>query len=207
MNQEKIGKFIAERRKIMGLTQNQLAEKLFVTDRAVSKWETGKAMPDSAIMLDLCQILKITINDLFYGEVVSMENYKEELEKRTLEIIKQKEENDKKMLSLEIIIGVFATIILLGFCMVASFAPMEDWLRVVLIVVGFALGVTGIFFAVRIEQVAGYYECKCCKHRYVPTFKSVVWAMHFGRTRFMKCPKCGKWSWQKKVVSKESENK
>ena len=63
MNQEKIGKFIAERRKIMGLTQNQLAEKLFVTDRAVSKWETGKAMPDSAIMLDLCQILKITIND------------------------------------------------------------------------------------------------------------------------------------------------
>lgn len=207
MNQAKIGKFIAERRKLVNLTQSQLAEQLFVTDRAVSKWETGKAMPDSAIMLDLCKILKITINDLFYGEVVSMENYKEELEKRTFELIKEKEESDKKMLSLEIIIGIFSVIILLGFCVVAAYVPMEVWLKVVLIVVGIALGLTGIFFALRIEQTAGYYECNHCKNRYVPTYNSVLWAMHFGRTRYMKCPKCGKWSWQKKVVSKENKDK
>ncbi len=75
MDQVKIGKFIADRRKMVHLTQLQLAEKLGITDRAISKWETGKAMPDSSIMLSLCEILKITVNDLLTGEVVMMENY------------------------------------------------------------------------------------------------------------------------------------
>ena len=74
MDQIKIGKFIAERRKIKGLTQMQLAEAMSVTDRAVSKWETGNSMPDSSIMLDLCEILGITVNDLLSGEVVTVEN-------------------------------------------------------------------------------------------------------------------------------------
>ena len=76
MDQIKIGKFIAERRKNKNLTQMQLAEKLGITDRAVSKWENGKAMPDSAIMLELCDTLEISVNDLLHGEVISMENYK-----------------------------------------------------------------------------------------------------------------------------------
>ena len=74
MDQVKIGKFIAECRKKNMLTQMQLAEKLNITDRAVSKWETGKAMPDTSIMLELCDILGISVNDLLSGEVVSMEN-------------------------------------------------------------------------------------------------------------------------------------
>ena len=75
MNQVKIGKFIKERRNKNNLTQMQLAEKLGITDRAISKWENGRAMPDSAIMLDLCKELGITVNDLLSGEVVTMENY------------------------------------------------------------------------------------------------------------------------------------
>jgi len=74
MNQAKIGKFIAECRRSNNLTQAQLAEKLNITDRAVSKWENGKSMPDSSIMLDLCKELGITVNDLLSGEVVVMEN-------------------------------------------------------------------------------------------------------------------------------------
>ena len=77
MNQEKIGKFIASCRKKQKLTQEKLAEKLGITDRAVSKWETGKAMPDTAIMLELCDLLHITVNDLLNGEKISMDNYKE----------------------------------------------------------------------------------------------------------------------------------
>lgn len=77
MDQIKIGRFIAERRKRVGLTQMQLAEKLKITDRAVSKWENGRAMPDSSIMLKLCDVLKITVNDLLNGEIVTMDNYKE----------------------------------------------------------------------------------------------------------------------------------
>lgn len=64
MNQETIGKFVAACRKEKGLTQKQLAEKLNITDRAVSKWETGKSIPDAAIMLDLCKILTISMVNL-----------------------------------------------------------------------------------------------------------------------------------------------
>ena len=74
MNQLKIGKFISEQRKKQGLTQAQLAEKLFITDRAVSKWETGRALPDSSIMLELCKILNISVVDLLNGEELNMIN-------------------------------------------------------------------------------------------------------------------------------------
>ena len=112
MNQVKIGKFIAECRKKNGLTQMQLAEKLNITDRAVSKWENGKAMPDSSIMLELCDELKISVNDLLSGEVVTMDNYNEKLENNLLEMVKEKEEADKRLLTLEIVIGVLSSIIL-----------------------------------------------------------------------------------------------
>ncbi len=203
MNQIKIGKFIAEERKSNNLTQSALAEMLGVTDRAVSKWENGKSLPDASIMLDLCNILKITVNDLLCGERVTMENYNKQLEENLIEITKQKQEVDKKMLSLEILIGVFSCIILFGFVFTAAFVEMKDWLRVTLILLGFIIGCVGIFFALRIEQVAGYYECRKCKYKYVPTYNSVLWAMHYGRTRFMKCPNCNKKSWQKKVVNKD----
>ncbi|MBQ2765434.1 MAG: helix-turn-helix transcriptional regulator [Clostridia bacterium] len=203
MDQIKIGKFIAECRKNNNLTQMQLAEKLHITDRAVSKWETGKSMPDSSIMLELCDVLGISVNDLLCGEVVAMDNYKEKSEQMLLEMMKQKEESDRQLLSLEILIGTFSVIILLGFTFVAALFQMADWLRVCLVLLGFIIGMIGIAFALRIEQTAGYYECSECHHRYVPTYKSVFWAMHLGRTRYMKCPKCGKRSWQKKVLTKE----
>ena len=161
-------------------------------------------MPDSAIMLDLCMLLKITVTDLLNGEVVTMDNYKEKYEKNVLDMIKQKEESDKSLLLLEWVIGIFSIIILLGFTFLASFVDMESWLRITLIVAGFVLGLIGIGFALRIEQTAGYYLCRKCGHRHVPSYNSVLWAMHYGRTRYMKCPKCEKKSWQKKVISKDN---
>lgn len=203
MNQVKIGKFIAECRKKENLTQMQLAEKLNITDRAVSKWETGKSLPDSAIMLQLCSVLKITVNDLLSGEVITMDNYNKELENKLLEMIKQKEESDKRLLKFEWVIGVLSCIILFVPIFIAALLPMEEWKQLAIIFSGFIPGFVGLCFAVRIEQIAGYYECKHCKHRYVPTYKAVNFAMHMGRTRYMKCPECGKKSWQKKVISKE----
>ena len=76
IDQIKIGRFIAQRRKSVNLTQLQLADKLNITDRAVSKWETAKAMPDTSIMLALCNVLQITVNDLLSGEVVEMDETK-----------------------------------------------------------------------------------------------------------------------------------
>ncbi|MDO4419342.1 MAG: helix-turn-helix domain-containing protein [Ruminococcus sp.] len=203
MDQIKIGKFISKCRKEKNLTQMQLAEKLGITDRAISKWETGKSLPDSSIMLELCEMLGITVNDLLSGEVVTMSNYNEKLENNLISMIKEKEKADKQLLSMEIFIGVLVSLILFSLVFVAAFVQMADWLRIVLIAVGFVVFLIGIVYAVKIEQTAGYYECAKCGHKYVPTFSSVLWSMHTGRTRFMKCPECGKKSWQKKVISKD----
>lgn len=203
MDQVKIGKFIAERRRSVELTQMQLAEKLGITDRAVSKWENGKAMPDSSIMLELCGILKINVNDLLSGEVVTVENYGKEIENKLLEVVKEKQECDRRLLTLEYIIGIFTVIILLVPCILAAYLPIENWIRIVMIATAFPIAFVGFFFTLRIEQVAGYYECAKCHHRYVPTFRAINTSMHMGRTRYMKCPKCGKRSWQKKKIEKE----
>lgn len=203
MDQVKIGKFIAQCRRDQGMTQMQLAERLGITDRAVSKWENGRSLPDSSIMLELCSILKISVNDLLCGEVVKMDNYKEKSEELILEIARQKEKGDKHLLMLEIIIAVFSMIILLSFTFAASFFQMSDGLRIGLIIAGFVICLVGLGFAIRIEQTAGYYKCRKCGHSYVPTYSSVLWSMHYGRTRYMKCPECHKHSWQKKVISKD----
>ena len=203
MDQLKIGKFIAQRRKAAGLTQLQLAERLGITDRAVSKWETGKAMPDCSLMLGLCGCLGITVNDLLCGEVITVEQENEKTQQLILDLAKQKEEADKKLLALEILIGIFSIIILFAFVLPAAYLPMDTWLRVALVVTGFAICMVGIVYALRIEQTAGYYQCAECGHRHVPSFSSVLWAMHMGRTRYLKCPRCGKHSWQKKVLTRE----
>ena len=203
MDQIKIGRFISERRKMKSLTQAQLAEKLGITDRAISKWENGRSLPDSAIMLELCEILEITVNDLLCGEVVVMEKYDKNLENNLLEMIKEKEKADKQLLRIEIVMGCVSIGVMLGLCLFASYAPLEDWVRIVLIVIGMLPVLILAPLMLKIEQVAGYYECKHCGNRYVPSYKSVNLSMHMGRTRYMKCPKCNKKSWQKKVISKD----
>lgn len=203
MDQVKIGKFIAECRKKENLTQMQLAEKLNITDRAVSKWETGKSMPDSSIMLKLCDILKISVNDLLCGEVVAMDNYNRELENNLLEMVKQKQDADKRLLRMESLAGVMAGIPLVVGIVIGLFVPMEEWKQVVIVLSGMIPLLVAIPFLLRVEQVAGFYECQHCHHQYVPEYKSVFVAPHMGRTRYMKCPECGKRSWQKKVLSKE----
>lgn len=203
MDQIKIGKFICEKRRSANLTQMQLAEKLGVSDRAVSKWENGRAMPDSSIMLDLCGILKISVNDLLCGEVVTVNDYNEKLEQNLLEMIKQKEQNDKHLLLVECVLGIMSIIILFVPIIIAALLPMEDWQRIILLFSGFIPAFVGFFFTLKIEQVAGYYECRKCGHRYVPDYKSVSMAMHMGRTRYMRCPECRQRSWQRKVISKD----
>ena len=91
MNQEKIGKFIASCRKKQKLTQEQLAEKLGITYKAVSKWETGKGLPDASIMMDLCNILEISVNDLLSGEKIAKEQYEDKVDENLIKLQKQKE--------------------------------------------------------------------------------------------------------------------
>ena len=203
MDQIKIGKFIATRRKEQGMTQAVLAEKLGISDRAISKWETGKSMPDSGIMLELCDLLRINVNELLSGERIMAEAYDKLAEENLLAMRREVEEKNRQMLKMEYLIAFPAVIAGLIMVILASFIEMPIWLRIALIVFALLLIFTVAFIAVGIEQKAGYYECQNCHHRYVPTYWQVNLAMHMGRTRYMKCPKCGKRSWQKKVLTKE----
>ena len=202
MDQIKIGKFIAEKRKEKGITQSELAERLGITDRAISKWENGRCLPDAGLMQDLCATLGITINDLFNGEVVDMKDNEKKLEEHLLEMTKLKEARDRLLLRLEIVIGIVSTVFFLVVLFLAVYLELPDWARIVLIVGDFLLYLLPICYLCRIEQIAGYYECPNCHYRYVPSFKSVFFAQHMGRTRKMKCPNCKKKTWQKKVIGK-----
>lgn len=202
MDQIKIGKFISKCRKEKKMTQAQLAEKLNITDRAVSKWETGRGMPDSSIMLELCNELGITVNELLCGERLKMDDYNLKFEENLLAVQKEKEESDRRMLKLEMVIGVISSIAFLVLVFTALFAGLYPIARVALISIGALIFITGVANAIKIEQIAGYYECRECNHKYIPSYNSVLFSIHHGRTRYMKCPQCGKKSWQKKIVSK-----
>lgn len=110
MNQVKIGRFIAECRKEKQMTQAQLAEKLNVTDKAISKWETGKGMPDSSIMLELCGLLGISVNELLSGEVLSMENYKVKAEENLMELQEKRSKAEKGFKKLSIVLAIIVII-------------------------------------------------------------------------------------------------
>ena len=204
MDQKKIGKFIAECRKKQNLTQMQLAELLGITDRAVSKWETGKALPDASLMLPLCEILKITVNDLLCGEVRCMEHYNRELEERVIMLVREQEEATKKLLRMEWVIAILSLVVLFVPIIIAITLPMEEWQSTALAFSGFLPAIVGFFFALKIEQVAGFYECPRCQEKHIPTYGAVVFAPHLGRTRYMKCPHCEKRSWQKKVIGEDN---
>ncbi len=204
MNQEKIGKFIALCRKDCGYTQAALAEKLGITDRAVSKWETGKSIPDASIMLELCEILEINVNELLTGEHIVMDNYKEMAEQNLIEMRKMEEQMNKRLLSMEsgmIVLTLISsvTLIITGAYM-ALHNPIFGGIS---IAIGVVIVWIGIVIGIKIEHDAGYYECPECKMRYVPTMKAVVMAPHIGTTRKMKCPYCNQKAYHKKVLTKE----
>lgn len=202
MDQIKIGKFIQEKRKEKKLTQSEFAEKLNITDRAVSKWENGVCMPDVGTIPEICNILNITINDLFSGEVVDMKNNEKMLEQNLLEMTRQKEERDKQLLTLEIFIGIVSTVVLLGSILLVGVFELSKLPAAIIITIASIIFATGMGLSLRIEQIAGYYECQNCHHKYVPTYQNILWAQHMCRSRKMICPKCGKKVWHKKVLKK-----
>lgn len=201
MDLKKIGKFIAKKRQEKGYTQESLAEELDISNRSISKWERGICLPETTKMPALCELFDITINDLFSGEIVDMKNNEKMLEKNLLELAKQKEQKDKQLLALEWVLGGIGLVTFFAFLFLAiPIAETNFALATAMFIAGFAIFMVAMFFGLKIEQIAGYYKCAECGHKHVPTFGAVFVAMHMGRTRHLRCPKCGKKSWQKKVL-------
>ena len=202
MDQLKIGKFIADCRKRKNLTQMQLAEKLGITDKAISKWERGIAMPDSSIMLKLCDILGISVNELLSGEKISMENNSQKNEQLLLDMAKELERKNKTIWSsMWAIMIVSMTALFAGILIAAFLIPEGIWQLVTILGVCIVFLIP-CFYALKLEVSVGAYKCKNCGCEIVPTYKEAMNAMHMGFTRYLKCPNCNKRTWCKKVIKK-----
>ena len=200
MDLKKIGKFIAENRKTAGLSQEALAEKLDISDRSISKWERGICLPDSDNMTKLCELFNINYNELLSGEKLEKSEYEKRAEENLKEFSEIESKQNKKLFLYENVIGYMASISFVILVFVASYAELETYTRIILFVLGFILLIVGVSFCLKIETETGKYECRHCGNRYVPKYSTVYFAKHIGRTRKMRCPKCGKKSWQKKVI-------
>lgn len=153
MNQEAIGKFIATCRKERNLTQMQLAEKLNITNRAVSKWETGKSCPDASIMLDLCKILEITVNELLSGERITMEDYQKKAEENLVELQEKKTKVQKMYKRIELIWGVIAILLSLVHSAINYFYPENrgTGIGTIILLVGIVMLIVYFFKFYKIE--------------------------------------------------------
>ena len=202
MDQVKIGQFIKACRKEKGLTQREVADSLSISEKTVSKWETGNGLPEVSLMLPLCELLEISVNELLSGERLDQKRYFEKAEKNIMSLMEEKAEAKKKI----IIAAITAVITLLAGLTIAILSAlweMETWLRVVLSVIAVVTIGTGIGLACVLEKEAGVYECKHCGERFVPTMKAYLFAVHTPTSRNLRCPKCGKKSFCKKRLSKE----
>ena len=201
MDQVKTGKFIQKMRKEQQLTQRQIADKLNISDKTVSKWETGNGLPEVGLMLPLCSLLHINVNELLSGERLDGQKYQEKAEVNIMDLLKEKAEAKRKIVILivQCIMTLLSGITLI---MTASFLEMQVWVRIVLVVIAAAVMVSGIIVACVMEREAGVYEGPCCGERFVPTMKEFVSGLHTFTKRKLKCPKCGKVSYCKKKLSK-----
>ena len=201
MDQIKIGKFIADERKRKGYTQKQLSEKLEISDKTISKWERGNGFPEVSLLLPLCNELEITVNELLSGERVSEEDYHKKAEESMVNLVKEAQENKKKIILSAMIAGL--TIIAAVPLFVLSGMPvLETWLRILLIVIGIIVIAGGISIACILDKEAGAFECPACHNRFVPDMKSYVMGPHTITKRKLVCPHCGAHKYCKKVLTK-----
>lgn len=198
----KIGKFIASCRKEKKLTQEQLAEKLYITDRAVSKWERGLSLPDADKMLDLCNILDINVNELLNGEKINMKDYEKKTNELLVELAKQDEIKNKKMMMDMWILMITTVVFYVGIVLLASYTLEEGVLLGTIICVSTIFTLVVAFYGLKLEIEAGYYECKKCHHKFRPKYLIGMISPHIHTTRYLKCPECHKFSWAKKVMTK-----
>lgn len=191
MDQIKIGKFIAETRKAQNMTQKQIADVLSISDKTISKWECGKGLPEVSLMLPLCDALHITVNDLLSGAKVSRIDYQKKAEENMMNLMKENEENKKRM-ALSVICGVITIIAVCSLVVIASYLEMPTAARIALIAFAAATAVMGIGAAAMLEIKAGYFECPHCKALFVPTAGEYVKGYHTFTKRKLTCPECGR---------------
>ena len=201
MDQIKIGKFIAEERKAKKYTQRELADKLSISDKTISKWERGNGFPEVSLLLPLCNELEITVNELLSGERLQAMDYKKKAEENMVNLVKEAQESKKKII-MSAMVSVLVIVAAVPLFVVAGMFEMQVWTRVLLMGIGFVIMVMGIAIACVLDREAGAFECPECKERFVPDMKSYVMGPHTITKRKLVCPHCGVHKYCKKVLTK-----
>ena len=207
MDQIKTGRFIAEQRKAHGMTQRQLAERLSVSDKTISKWECGNGLPEVSLMLPLCELLSINVNELLSGEKLDADSYKQHAEENMMKLIDERKENKRKLI-LEVVVVMITLLASCTLIMLSGLLEMESWLRVTLIAIGLVVMIGGIGVAAVLEMTAGHFECSKCGAYFVPTKTAYIMGVHTVMRRHLKCPHCGKRNWcRRRLAPKDEEQK
>lgn len=200
MDYNKIGNFIANERKAKKLTQAKLAEKIFVSEKTISKWENGKSLPDTNSLPKLCEILGVSLNELLSGEKIITDNTSQKNEQLLLNITKELERKNKIIWKSMWVIMLISMIALFsGIFLIAFLIPEGIW-QLVSILSLCIVFLIPCFYALKLEVSVGVYKCKNCGNEIVPTYSQALWSMHKGTTRYLKCPNCKKHCWCKKVI-------
>lgn len=200
MDQVKIGQFIANMRKQQQLTQRQLAENIGISAKTVSKWETGKGLPEVSLMLPLCEQLHINVNELLSGERLADNDYQKKAEENMMELIREKQESKQKII-LSVIVCILTILSGVTLIMIAGTLEMKTWIRIVLIMIAVIVMFGGISVAVVLDLGAGTFECTKCGKRFVPSTVAYIAGAHTITRRQLKCPYCGKVSYCRKRLT------
>lgn len=190
MDQVKIGAFISEQRRSKGLTQKELADMLYISDKAVSKWERGRGVPDISLMLPLCEALDISVAELLRGERV-IDADERTREEQTILANMEKRANEKRTI---ILCSITIIIALLGLSIIAIVGNLDiaPWEMITLIVIAAFIIVGDLIVAAFLDYDCGVYECRACKTRFKPTIGAYLIGAHTLTARWLKCPKCAK---------------
>ena len=188
-------------RKQAGLSQEKMAEKIGVSRQAITKWENGNGFPEVSLLLPLCNELEITVNELLSGERVSEEDYLKKAEGNMVNLVRETQESKKKIVLSTMIAGL-TIIAAVPLFILSGMLEMENWIRVLLIGIGFVVIVGGIGIACVLDREAGAFECPECDNRFVPDMKSYIMGPHTITKRKLVCPHCGAYKYCKKVLTK-----
>ena len=200
MDYNKIGKFIFTERKMKNLTQAKLAEKLYVSEKTVSKWENGKGIPDTNLLPQLCKILDVSLNELLSGERIFLENTNQKNEKLLLDMSKELEKKNKIIWTSMWVIMIVSMIALFAGVLISALLIPEGVWQLVSIFGICVVFLIPCFYALKLEVSVGVYKCKDCGGDIIPTYSQALWAKHLGTTRYLKCPHCNKKTWCKKEI-------
>ena len=200
MDYNKIGSFIAQERKAKKLTQSKLAEKLFVSEKTISKWEKGKGLPDTNLLPKLCEVLEVSLNELLNGERNNLEHSKQNNEQILLNMAKEIEQKNKIIWSSMWVIMIVSLVALFAGILISAFLIPEGVWQLVVIIGITILFLIPCFYALKLEVSVGVYKCKKCGCEITPSYQEALWAMHRGTTRYLMCPVCKKRNWFRKVI-------